>query len=554
MTSSLRDQLRIGGPCSQAWEDIVGDDKRRFCSRDSENVQGLTQLSDGPTLALVQSSLRQQYAYLRRESEPADRIVPSQLTQSRRLGWRGWIGSGLLALSLVPSVAAKSESEQSPIAQICDSPDAAGSLSTLEGVVSAGRNNVRAGVRIRMRQVQSGQEWYSYSDRGGYYSLCNLEPGTYELCYFLEGFKDECEEIQLGPGTNIYDQTMRTGTVMCSISFGSSGAFKLLSPWDWRGKLPDDIDLQAMIQESLISYNARYNDEQEDLVDEFIDAIWEDSLNAVHTYLKKLKENGLTLADIKDSDGSTPLMHATHSPQLVRLLLAKGSDPNHENIWGTTALMYAGAEGQEESASLLLAHGANVKHFDCLGRTPLMTAAVGGGKVTQLLLDKGANPNIHDRLGRSILDYGVELSTISPYFEGAYVLLENGVDIHHGPPGIPQPLFVAAKRGATEVLEGLVYAGADLETLNEAGETPLIVATRWKRRSAVERLLYLGAQVNAAAQDGMTVLHHAVVNNDIGMVDLLLQYNADPSLKDRAGQTPRSLATASTDPIMAGLF
>ncbi|KAH6892387.1 hypothetical protein B0T10DRAFT_537419 [Thelonectria olida] len=56
--------------------------------------------------------------------------------------------------------------------------------------------------------------------------------------------------------------------------------------------------------------------------------------------------------------GQTPLHIATTSPELCRLVLDAGHDPDVNDKWGATPLMYAAAMGQTEVAKLLLSWGA----------------------------------------------------------------------------------------------------------------------------------------------------------------------------------------------------
>jgi hypothetical protein len=74
-------------------------------------------------------------------------------------------------------------------------------------------------------------------------------------------------------------------------------------------------------------------------------------------------------------DYATPLLEAAGSPELVRLLLARGADPNARSGSNWTALMRACNAGCLESARQLLDAGAdpsvlNNEGYSAYGRTP----------------------------------------------------------------------------------------------------------------------------------------------------------------------------------------
>jgi ankyrin repeat protein len=58
----------------------------------------------------------------------------------------------------------------------------------------------------------------------------------------------------------------------------------------------------------------------------------------------------------------------------------------------------------------------------------------------------------------------------------------------------------------------------------------------------VIELLKRGAPVNARQQQGWTALHAAAQNGDTDMVDVLLQYGANPDAENDDGKTPSAVA------------
>lgn len=97
----------------------------------------------------------------------------------------------------------------------------------------------------------------------------------------------------------------------------------------------------------------------------------------------------------------TPLMAAVHPGGLdkVRLILERGADPNRANELGMTALSMA-STGMPRIVAIMIAHGANVNSKDKYGVTPLMEAArCGKTAIVRLLLEAGADPRAKDKAG-----------------------------------------------------------------------------------------------------------------------------------------------------------
>lgn len=118
--------------------------------------------------------------------------------------------------------------------------------------------------------------------------------------------------------------------------------------------------------------------------------------------------------NVASDDGVTPLMIAAAQPtekgrEILRSLLAAGADTNAIDEDGDSALGYAVGYPQESILSALLAAGANAGHPNKKGETPLMLALEDGQlAVARVLLESGADLSLRARSAKgTALGYAV---------------------------------------------------------------------------------------------------------------------------------------------------
>jgi ankyrin repeat protein len=226
-------------------------------------------------------------------------------------------------------------------------------------------------------------------------------------------------------------------------------------------------------------------------------------------------------------------------------------------------LIEAAARGQTERVRALLTVDADVNATDEYGRTPLLAATELGSyywreiidhraqlrsfaeteTICQLLLKRGARPNIRDNRGNTALDYAS--GNQSPAC--IQLLLDHGGRItRHA--GLGTPALCAALQAAQYRVAGQLLArGADARSRSERGEPALFAAIRGGVEP-VQMLLEHGADPNVRSPDSSTPLMEAVLRNDPELVDLLLHWGADIDAQDHDGQT--ALAQAIGRPGM----
>ncbi|MHB1238984.1 MAG: ankyrin repeat domain-containing protein [Gammaproteobacteria bacterium] len=249
--------------------------------------------------------------------------------------------------------------------------------------------------------------------------------------------------------------------------------------------------------------------------------------------------------------------------RLVRLLIAHGADVNSRNKYGETPLMWAASRGQIRIIKVLLDAGANVNEADKNGDTPLLLAAGAmchgatcNPKVVDLLLAHGANPKVRNTndenaLAKMLKDaYGVPDPQLLQATD-TLIRLGAGPDTTVGPYQHQPLLTFVASRGDTQVLERLIRAGADVNTVGK-NTTPLIAAARWPNE--VRELLAAKADPNLTSSSGTTPLMAAVHEGAVGSAKLLLAAGADPNPVSPGSSGPLDAAIQNANVALVALL
>jgi ankyrin repeat protein len=93
------------------------------------------------------------------------------------------------------------------------------------------------------------------------------------------------------------------------------------------------------------------------------------------------------------------------------------------------------------------------------------------------------------------------------------------------------PMHRAAKLGLTAAVQSLISYGFDAMRVDKNRDTPLHLAVR-EGRLETARVLLDASDVNARNNQGLSPLHWATLRGDKAMCALLIEYGADPHMRD----------------------
>jgi serine/threonine-protein phosphatase 6 regulatory ankyrin repeat subunit B len=251
--------------------------------------------------------------------------------------------------------------------------------------------------------------------------------------------------------------------------------------------------------------------------DALFNAIESGDAAAVKKILSKRRHVNLNFREVWD--GETFLIEAIRAeqPEIVRLLLTHGADPNLKEIEGVDAhdksilgdSPLAAALGLEESTEmvkLLVQHGLRLSQY------PAALHSTNSIEMLQFLLDHGAMINGRNEDGATYLQVAAaDAGGDSEAEEVALFLIARGANVNIPDNNGATPLL---RCQSIEVAQALIEHGANVNTYDKEQMTPLHMAAFGESRSALGRLLVKhGANVNARNNEGYTPLDFLVADD-----------------------------------------
>ncbi|XP_014233513.2 ankyrin-3-like [Trichogramma pretiosum] len=239
----------------------------------------------------------------------------------------------------------------------------------------------------------------------------------------------------------------------------------------------------------------------------------------------------------------------------VELLLRRGADPNlASKELGVTPLHFICTDDLAEMLFEICDEKHQIVKVDARdyeGWTPLHEAIANDNiNLVEILLRRGARPNIVDKQGSTPLHYSCKrdinnenmAKMIFQICDEKHQMVQVDAQDNEG----RTPLHEAIDKGNIKLVEILLRRGARLNLADNKKITPLHAIC--KRKNGDDGLLKRFFEINdelnqlvevdAKNEEGSTPLHLALSHGCKKMNQLLLQRHADPNLANAEGHTP----------------
>ncbi|KAH9076670.1 hypothetical protein Ae201684P_010607 [Aphanomyces euteiches] len=221
-----------------------------------------------------------------------------------------------------------------------------------------------------------------------------------------------------------------------------------------------------------------------------------------------------------------------------------------------TPLMIGAKLGHLNIVQQCLAANANVDILSIDVATALLYAVKPGfTAIVQALLEAHANVHIADSHG----DTAIKLAVRNHHAEIAWLLYDHGaesIDVdgfasHYRFMSVDDPkmngdiqaqLCQAAADGDLPVVQRLLQAGIDANSVSKDEQTPLLLACFHNHDAVIKELLEYGADVNCTDWLGRSPLYHAVKHGDYALASTLIALGATADPVDKLGWSPLLIA------------
>ncbi len=354
MKRNLRilDRVQVKSPCTEDWNEMVGNDEVRFCSHCSQHVHNLSAMTRREAEELVlKSNGNLCIRYLRRPEDQQIVTLPDWMDRPalRRIALPIAAGVMAVALNTAPSMAQKGGSSK-PVIKAQDP-------------ASPGKKTMGP---MHSNRASPAQATQSTQTPGSALPVSTEKPSILidtkpVLAQTL------CHRPIADLPLSSFDSIL--GTLGTRISRDLSGTRSVINGERTREKLLDQVE--------------------------------KGNKSAVLALLKQGVE-----PDTRNEFGETALMLVGNSKTIAKYLVRYGADVNARNQVGTTPLMYAMLQDKTFIPKLFIASRADVNAIDQWGRTALMIAAFEGKTAfIKLLAKAGANVGMKDQFGKTALDY-----------------------------------------------------------------------------------------------------------------------------------------------------
>ncbi|KAG9389962.1 Protein tyrosine kinase [Carpediemonas membranifera] len=286
------------------------------------------------------------------------------------------------------------------------------------------------------------------------------------------------------------------------------------------------------------------------------------------------------LIDLVDKKGRSPLFATAlfNKVDSALVLLKHRADPNLTTVEKRTALIAAAVENHHRIVELFIKFGANLDLKDGDDDSALMACCINGHtESARLLINAGADTNTtrsggesptffatirdrHEILGLLINDPATDIDKpavkqLTPLFwacatgktTAAIALINAGCNVDFSGMG-GCCMTTAAIDGFDQIIRRLLEAGANVDGVDQEGDTALICAAMKNQASTVRLLLEGGCNINARRRNGSTAAFIAAEKGETEILEILIGAGADTSIPNVIGMLPKHIAKTNNHP------
>lgn len=403
----------VKSPCSQAWDEMKGNDKVRFCEHCALEVNNISTMRRKDAVRMVrESDGRICIRYVKNPQTNAPVFADKLYQISRRAPI---LAAGVMtaALSLSSMTYAqggispiKDSTEQTVVSRQKDSKKdkTESPAASISGTILDPQGAVIPGIVVSLVAGNDSPVRTAASNEEGIYEFKNVAAGTYTLkADGAGGFADfQTEGLIVTAGNELKtDITMAVGAAYQTVGDISVVGYEL--PLLQAVSEGEPNKIKSLL---VVGANVNGKDKNYDGITAMFVAVENGNIETV----RMLLDFGAKI-NVRDEGKRTPLMRldGDSTPELVKLLLSYGAKIKAIDKEGNNVLHHAAYFAKGEVLEILINEGANINAQNEEGKTPLMIAAEYENlEAVKALLDAGADVSLRDKENQTALQIALE--------------------------------------------------------------------------------------------------------------------------------------------------
>jgi hypothetical protein len=399
---TFEEKIGIMNPCSEDWNEMIGNDHFRFCSHCAKNVNDISKLRRKEAMRLVRQSngkLCVRYYVDPKTNRPVFLDTLHKITRRAPA-----VTAGVMATSFALATAAYSQGEPRPVTQ-----DAVQTIiktdsdvASISGYVTDPKGAAIPYAVVTLINEKTFEYRAANASFEGFYEFKDVQPGEYTLKFEGGGFeakeiknvsinRDLRRDAQLAiQGMNevveieaegVSDRNVTMGVMACTVTTVTQNALV-------RAVMNDDLDeVKARV---MMHAKVNVRDKAHDGLSPLHAAVENGNIEIIQFLL----DSGAK-TNIRDFQKRTPLMmmDSDSTAEIFDLLIRYGAKVQLVDSEKNTVLHHFVENADDEDiVRLLVSHGISVDAVNKSGETTLMVAAENGNSAdVKALLESGAD-------------------------------------------------------------------------------------------------------------------------------------------------------------------